>query len=164
MAKNLDIVSYDLDRQVSKYAKLSVSDIFTLKGERHFRNLESSCLSSVLAEQCLKSEAGFVIALGGGAFAQKSIRDTLNMYNVFSIYIDMDRTTLFNRIKDSKTRPLISSLPTDKAKLKKMNEIINSRLDTYKKADITLKIHGELKRDAQLDKLFNAIVNWYEST
>ena len=48
-----------------------------------------------------------VIALGGGAFMNKTLRENILKNNI-SIWLDLDRKTLNNRIKWNQKRPLLN--------------------------------------------------------
>lgn len=60
LADRLGWAFVDLDELIALRAGLSVSDIFALHGEAHFRRLESSALAAALGRRRI------VLALGGG--------------------------------------------------------------------------------------------------
>jgi shikimate kinase len=51
----------DLDSYIESKTNLSISDLFSLKGEIYFRKLESDCLKVIMAKH-----DNIVLSLGGG--------------------------------------------------------------------------------------------------
>ena len=80
---------------------MKISEIFKNKGEKFFRILEErEVLESLKKSKC-------VIALGGGAFMKKTVRDRILKDSV-SIWLDVNLKTLNKRAKWNKKRPLIN--------------------------------------------------------
>ena len=103
---------------------MSVAEIFMKKGENFFRNEEEKeVLNSLKKEQC-------IIALGGGAFINKTVRENI-LKNAISIWLDTDIETLNKRTKHSYKRPLLRN-GNNKAALKKL---YYERKEIYKLAD-----------------------------
>ncbi len=61
----------DLDRQIEKLESLTIKEIFDLKGEPYFRNLEEAEILKIIKKK------GRVIALGGGTFMNERIRKNI---------------------------------------------------------------------------------------
>ena len=59
----------DLDEEIERESGLSISQIFSQKGEAVFREIEHQCLARVLASASARNMR-LVLALGGGTFAQ----------------------------------------------------------------------------------------------
>ncbi len=64
LARRLHFRFVELDRRIEKMADLSLSELFSLYGEEHYRRLEREALSQVLAEK-----RPMVLATGGGLVA-----------------------------------------------------------------------------------------------
>ena len=91
----------DLDFVIENEAGMSISDIFTSKGEAAFRAMESRLLPSLL-------QPGTVVALGGGA----PIDDAnwrLIVERSTTVFLDCDFKTIWSRIEGSTNRPLLTS-------------------------------------------------------
>ena len=89
----------DLDKEIEKKEKLKVNDIFSKKGEKYFRRLESDVLSDILDSDVE------VIALGGGTLNNTFLLDLVLSYkNCF--YIKTEFKTLWRRISRT-DRPLV---------------------------------------------------------
>ena len=74
-----------------------------------------------------------IIALGGGAFENEGTRDFL-LENTLVIYLKTTSDTIFERIKNDTSRPLLNNKMTTE----KIEEIINKRKNNYEKATITI--------------------------
>ena len=114
----------DTDENIEEKCSMSISKIFKEKGEKFFRIEEQ--------KEVLKSnkKSNCVIALGGGAFINETIRNAI-LKNAISMWLDTDLKTLNKRIKWNKKRPLVSR----KNNQKKINELYLERKNIYKLAD-----------------------------
>jgi shikimate kinase len=114
----------DTDENIEEKCSMSISEIFKKKGEKFFRIEEQKeVLKSIKKSNC-------VIALGGGAFINETIRNAI-LKNAISMWLDTDLKTLNKRIKWNKKRPLVSR----KNNQKKINELYLERKNIYKLAD-----------------------------
>ena len=124
VAKKQDLVFVDTDAIVEKKFSMKISEIFKKKGEKFFRiEEEKEVLKSLTKNNC-------VIALGGGAFLNESIRNSI-LKNTISVWLDNDLITLSKRIKWNKKRPLLDK----KNNQKKINKLYSERKTIYKLAN-----------------------------
>lgn len=86
---------FDADLLIEEKAKMSVSDIFSIYGEEHFRRLEAEVLKE------LSKETGAVIATGGGAVLNSENIDSLKE-NGLVFFLNRD----ISDIVPTKDRPL----------------------------------------------------------
>ena len=94
MAKKLNAVLIDIDKEIEKMQNQKISQIFELKGEAYFRELEFN-----VTIQSLKDN-NKIISLGGGAFLNKELRKIIkNESSTFWLYWNSD--TLIKRIKNN---------------------------------------------------------------
>lgn len=119
LAPRLELPFYDLDRVIEAQQQQTINTIFQNHGENYFRDLELQALSEL--------DKG-VIALGGGAFMQKPVRDLLQTKGIV-IFLDWPFEILYRRVRHSKHRPLVG----DQSKLL---ELYNMRYRLYLKADL----------------------------
>ncbi len=91
----------DIDELIVGDEQMPITEIFNSKGENHFRDLESVKLKE------LESKNNLVVSTGGGIILRDINIDILN--NNFSIYLKAKYETIFNRIKDDKSRPLLNT-------------------------------------------------------
>lgn len=68
LARRLGLPFIDSDKKIETAAGMSISDIFTAKGEPHFRDLEAGLIA-----ECLERGPA-VLATGGGAFMREETR------------------------------------------------------------------------------------------
>jgi len=106
----------DLDVQITKSAKCTVSEIFARGGETEFRAIETDVLATVLADACAQiaqQEArSVVVATGGGAIISQVNRDRIAAAADHVIWLDAQIDDLVKRTSSSKTaRPLLANNP-----------------------------------------------------
>lgn len=91
---------FDLDLMIEKAAGMSISKIFSTRGEAEFRSLESQLLPDALRE-------GAVAALGGGTIIDAANWRVVNQRAV-TVYLELPFDALWERIEGSVDRPLLS--------------------------------------------------------
>ena len=121
VAKKQGLKFVDTDLNIEKKFSMKISEIFKKKGEEFFRlHEEEEVLESLKESEC-------VIALGGGAFMNKTVRDKILKDSV-SIWLDLNLKTLNKRIKWNIKRPLLDG----KDNQKKINKLYARRKNIYK--------------------------------
>jgi len=141
VAKKHKLKFIDIDLNIQKTNSMSIAEIFEKKGESFFRNEEE--------KEVLKSlkKVDAIIALGGGAFINKTLRKNI-LKTAISVWMDLNIETLNNRIKNNSKRPLLkkeNNLEKLKAiytKRKKIYELAHHKIkcDNLSKMDIVKKI------------------------
>ena len=146
VAKQLNLKFIDTDFNIEKKCGMKVAQIFKKWGEDFFRKEEQ--------EEVLKSlkNHNSIIALGGGAFINKIIRDNV-LKKTISIWLDLDVKVLNNRIKWNKRRPLLEVKNTQL----KINALFGKRKNIYKLAKHRIDCNGKDKED-----LTKEIIDAYE--
>ena len=115
---------------------MTIKEIFKKKGEKFFRmEEEKEVLKSLEKNNC-------IIALGGGAFMNKTVRENV-LKKAISIWLYVDIKTLNKRIKWNKKRPLLKEGNNQK----KLVEIFTERKDIYKLADHKIACNNLSKED-----------------
>lgn len=95
----------DLDKEVSRRQKLTVSEIFEKKGEIYFRKQERQVLEEILATQ-----ENTVLSLGGGTPAYYNNMEIIN-HNSISVFLMTSVPVLADRLSRQKEkRPLIAKI------------------------------------------------------
>ena len=146
VSKKLNLNFYDIDQLIENDQKMKISKIFEIKGENFFRDIEKKVTLNIL-----KSKKG-VVALGGGAFITRIIRNEV-LENHLSFWLNWNIDTLVKRIKNSKKRPLAVN-----SKKNEILEIIKKRSIIYSKA--LYKIDCENFTKQQITK---KIIDIYEA-
>ena len=146
VAKKQDLIFIDTDLNIEKKCAMKISEIFKNKGEKFFRILEErEVLESLKKSKC-------VIALGGGAFMKKTVRDRILKDSV-SIWLDVNLKTLNKRVNWNKKRPLINEEDSQM----KINQLYAERKNIYKMANYRINCNNLSKED-----IANKIITFYE--
>jgi len=108
-ADKLRMAFIDLDVYISEQAQLTIPEIFAQHGEPHFRKLETAAISEIVSGLYF-GEAGSplmasLVALGGGAIINPDNAEIINSGGI-SIFLDVDFSTCYERIKNDPNRPL----------------------------------------------------------
>ena len=143
LALRLGIPFVDADVEIEKAAGMTISDIFTVRGEAEFRAGEARVILRLL-------ESGpQVLATGGGAFTNPDTRIAIGAKGI-SIWLKAELDVLMKRIKRRHDRPL---LKTDDpgATLRKL---IEERDPVYALADLTVQ-----SREVMHEKIVDEIVS-----
>ena len=124
VAKKQELKFIDIDASIEKKNSMTIKEIFKKKGEKFFRmEEENEILKSLEKNNC-------VIALGGGAFMNKTVRENI-LKNAISIWLNVDIKTLNQRVKWNQKRPLLK----EENNQKKITELYAERKDIYKLAN-----------------------------
>lgn len=143
LAEKLNREYIDVDEEIEKEYKLTVTAIFEKFGEQAFREKERNLITSICKQK------GVVISVGGGAFLQQEIRQ-LCLDTSIVIFLDLS----FEGWKD-RIDLIIDSRPVLQGKsIEEMKHLFNNRQGIY--ANHHLKIATDNK-DAEV--LANEIVS-----
>lgn len=122
----------DLDTYIEEEQKLSVAQLFEIKGEEKFREIEAEALKIVLQEK--KQQ---IISLGGGTIC---FYDNLKQIkkNGILVYLDLPASALFTRILPNVSqRPLLKTYKEEELLLF-IEEKLASRKSYYNQAHLTV--------------------------
>jgi shikimate kinase len=96
---------HDLDAVIEARERATVPAIFAAVGEAGFRHAESAALIELLERDL--SQAGAIVALGGGAFVQAGNRQALQQAGAITILLDAPLEELERRCRNApEQRPL----------------------------------------------------------
>ena len=140
-----DYTFVDVDDVIVDIEGMSITEIFEKKSEKYFRELEEKIIEE------LSEEEDLIISLGGGAFESEVNRKNLSE-NGTVFYLKASIDTLFERIKDDTSRPLLKC-DNPRGKLK---ELLEKRESNYLKADYIIETDG-LKVADIIEKIINII-------
>lgn len=144
LAKKLNYEFIDLDDFIENSEKSTISDIFKLKGEIHFRKLETHYLN-----QLLNSKSNMVLSLGGGTPCYSNNMDIiLNAKNVKSFYLKASILTLIDRLKKAKSkRPLVAHIKTDEMLAEFIGKHLFERAQFYNLAHVSIATDKKSAKD-----------------
>ena len=92
LAKKLNFKFFDIDKIIENETKMKITEIFKIKGENFFRNLEEKTTIKLL------NFSDVVISLGGGGFINETIRKETNTKSK-TFWLDWNLDTLISRIR-----------------------------------------------------------------
>ena len=148
LAKKLKLKFIDIDQVIEKKEKMTIKEIFENKGENYFRKTEKK----VSIEEIKKNNS--VIALGGGAFMDSTIRREAKNSSI-TFWLDVSLDSLLARLRNIKKRPMLN-----KDNLREsVNKIYSERKRIYNKSNF--KINCNLMN---VDQIVDKIVKLYENT
>ena len=146
VAKRQNLKFIDTDLNIERKNSMTISEIFKKKGEDFFRlEEEIEVLKTLKKNKC-------VIAIGGGAFINKKVRNII-LENSLSIWLDLNLKTLNKRIKWNKKRPLLDKENSSKI----IKKLFTERKDVYELANYKINCNRLTKND-----IINKIISIYE--
>ena len=148
LAKKLKIKFSDIDKIIEKKEKNTIKEIFENKGESYFRKVEKKITLEELEKNNL------VIALGGGAFINNSIRKKVKNSSI-SFWLDLSLKSILRRLKNVKKRPLLNQDSLEET----MNKIYSERKKIYNESNFRIKCHS-----INIEETVNKITKLYESS
>jgi shikimate kinase len=126
-ARRLGRPFLDFDREIERRSGMEVREIFRLKGEEHFRALESALTHE------LSSGGGMVLSPGGGWITQTSSVELLRSTGRI-IYLRASPESVARRLRRVETRPLLAGRDPVVA----LRELYEKRRGLYETADVVL--------------------------
>lgn len=112
----------DTDEWIEQREKLSVTEIFEIKGEEYFRELESKLLEDLVGT-CHK-----IISTGGGMILRESNQKLLKKLG-FVVWLTASKDELVKRLKRSEDRPIVKNGNVEEV----VNKLRKERKPYYKK-------------------------------
>ena len=143
LAEKLGYSYIDIDEEIVLLEKMSVNEIFELKSETYFREVETKVLQEFSGKENL------VISTGGGAF-EKEVNRELLLTSCKVVYLQADVDTLFERIKNDNSRPLLKC----ENPRGKLEELLAKREENYLKSHHKINTIGK-----SVDEIVNEIVS-----
>lgn len=146
LAAALSAPFFDSDTEIEAAAGMSIADVFERHGEASFRDGERRVIRRLLdGEPC-------VLATGGGVFVSEENRDLI-AERALSVWIDADVETLWNRVKDRSTRPLLLTADPRGVLL----GLWKGRRSAYAKADIRVESPPGITHENMVQRIVSAL-------
>ena len=142
LAKKLNFKFFDIDKIIENETKMKITEIFKIKGENFFRNLEEKTTIKLL------NLSDVVISLGGGGFINETIRKETNTKSK-TFWLNWNLDTLISRIRKKNNRPVALALNNDELK-----NLIIKRSKYYSKAKYKINCQ-KLTRSEIIKKILN---------
>ena len=142
LSKKMNMKFVDLDDKIETIEKQSISEIFKLKGEKYFREIETETILSLLNSK----EKELILSLGGGSFLNEKNRKSIKN-NSLSIWLNWKPSTIIKRIRKSSKRPLIQGLND-----KEIEKMMLDRNKYYAKSNFKIDCENHKKNEI-VDKI-----------
>ena len=146
LAKKLNFKFFDIDKIIENETKMKITEIFKIKGENFFRNLEEKTTVKLL------NFSNAVISLGGGGFVNEIIRKETNTKSK-TFWLDWNLDTLISRIRKRNNRPVALALNNNELK-----NLIIKRSKYYSKAKYKINCQ-KITRSEIIKKILNLYEN-----
>jgi shikimate kinase len=127
VARRLGRQFLDFDQEIERRSGMEVREIFRLKGEEHFREMEFALTKE------LSVTSGMVLSPGGGWIAQQRSVELLRS-NGRIIYLRASPEAVARRLRRVETRPLLAGRDPVVA----LRELYQKRKALYETADAVL--------------------------
>ena len=137
LSKKLNLPLFDIDEIFEQQENCTIVDFFKNHSEEKFRKIESEILKETLKQK------NCIISTGGGIVLKEDNRDMLFKDNILTIYLKATSETIYQRIKNDKTRPLLL-VENPQLEIKK---ILNTREKFYNLAKTTIETDKKTKEE-----------------
>jgi len=135
----------DTDKMIEQREGKSVSDIFKEDGEEYFRKRETELLKYISTRKYSR-----IISVGGGTPVKEENRPLLKKCGIV-VYLRAEPETVYERLKDDTTRPLLACDDP----LSKIRSLMESRSKAYEEsADIILDVDSD-----DTDEIINKVID-----
>lgn len=131
LAKQLGWEFRDLDTVIEAEQATSIANIFDTQGEPAFRAIETAALAQQIAAAATER---FVLALGGGAFAQAANRELLAAEE--TIWLDCPFERVRYRVGSDPLRPLARDP-------ERFEQLFNQRREAYASARHRIAVESD---------------------
>ncbi|MBT5953404.1 shikimate kinase [bacterium] len=117
----------DMDEEIEQYEKQTITSLFETKGEAYFRKLETAFLTRLLESKEIDNN---IISTGGGIVEKQENYDLLSQLGCV-VYLKAKSETLYLRISDDTTRPLLSKTNDSESMHSKLESLLVRREKKY---------------------------------
>ena len=128
LSKKLKMDFAEMDDLIEQEAEMTISKIFTEKGEKYFRTMEREVVKG------LASRNNIIISTGGGVVLNKNNLDDFKKNGV-TISLMVSPEIVLRRTADTNHRPLLNVSD----KLKEITNLLKTRKDHYEQADYIIE-------------------------
>jgi len=144
LAKQLGRNLINTDSLIVEREGMEITDIFSIKGEKYFRDVVEDVVFEVSQGE------GLVIDCGGGIVLREQNINNLH-YKSTIVFLKTSVEAIYNRVKNQTHRPLLN-VKNPKAKI---DEFLVSRLSSYEKADFIVDT-SEKTIDSVVDEIIKS--------
>ncbi len=140
IAKRLGYTFVDTDEMIVEQQQRSISEIFAAEGEAAFREMETALLKQLTDTK----RNHLVISTGGGMPVREENRQLLSALGKV-VYLKASPKTIFDRVKDDTTRPLLQC----ENPMQRIGEMLAVREPVYEAgASVVVDVNGLRQSEA----------------
>ncbi len=150
LAQRLGLPFVDSDHAIEESARMTIPEIFALRGEAEFRTGERKVIARLLAEEQQ------VIATGGGAYMDPETRSRIRANGV-SLWLNAELPVLLRRVQRRHNRPLLQGSDPEAT----LRELIARRYPVYAEADISI-LSQETPHETMVQMAIDALTAYLE--
>ncbi len=132
LAQRLGMMRVSTDECIVERESRSINEIFEMKGEPYFRQVESQVV------RALSERVNVVIDCGGGVVLRKENIEALKKSGVV-VYLEASPEVIYDRIKQDSHRPLLNNDDP----LKAISHLLSQRMVYYGQADYKVMTDGK---------------------
>jgi len=134
LSKELGYPFVELDVEIERDARMSLSEVFMLYGQAGYRRFEARCL-----ERLLETHSQMVLTVGGGIVSETETYHSL-LRNCFTVWIKAAPEEHMARVvAQGDMRPMQGH----EEAMEDLKRILSARESLYRKADVTVDTTGE---------------------
>lgn len=138
----------DTDKLIEAGQQMEISEIFAQKGEPAFRDMETECVKGLF-----ENKQDYVISVGGGLPLREENRELLKKLGKV-VYLRAKPETIYERLKEDTTRPLLRG----ESPQEKICSMMEERDPVYEMAaDFVIDVDGK-GFDEIMDEIEEALV------
>ncbi|MDP4085241.1 MAG: shikimate kinase [Bacillota bacterium] len=134
LAKQWNLSVFDTDEEIVKRTGMSIPSIFSTKGEKTFRDLETDILTKLPVDDN-------IVTTGGGIVLKEENRSWMKETG-HVIFLDVSPQEVLRRLSEDSSRPLLNS-----EKEKSVYNLLNQRLPLYQST-----AHFQIQTDGKSPK------------
>lgn len=139
----------DTDKRIEREQGRAISEIFSSDGEEYFRDLETQLLHRLRRDKFKR-----VISTGGGLPMREENRKLLKELGTV-VYLRVKPETVYSRLKNDKTRPLLQC----EDPLSRIRELMELRSPLYEEAaHVVIDVD-----DMNMEQVLTSITDYLES-
>jgi shikimate kinase len=132
----MDVEFFDIDTVIERNQKSSITEIFSVRGEREFRRMEK-----LETKRALAGPFAVVVPGGGWAAEGKNVEDVQN--RALSVYLETTPETAAARVGGSDNRPLLNGPDP----LTRMKDLLTIRRPFYENCSETVSTDRKTVRE-----------------
>lgn len=147
LSNQLSYSLVDTDQIIETESQMSISQIFSDRGEAYFRDLETKTV-----ERLANSLQKHVISTGGGLPMRECNAEILKKLG-FVVYLKIKKESVLRRLQGDQTRPLLAGEHVEE----KVEKLLNDRDPIYEVSAHIVVAVDELKDGVFVDRSFKEI-------